>query len=135
MRNVVERATAITVVATAFVASGAGHVRAGLVTYTETATVSGSLGSTTFTDATITTTQTADPANGVVIAPLTHSLNVLDITATLMVNTLHTIRYSFEDQLARCEDGVGESRSEQERMHNECTYPPPVRGLYSRLDE
>ncbi len=85
MRNLVERATAVTVLATALVASGAGHARASLMTYTETATVSGSLGSTTFTDATITFTQTADPANGVVIAPVLHELNVLDITATLMI--------------------------------------------------
>ena len=85
MRNLVECATAITVLATALVASGAGNARAGLVTYTEMATVSGSLGSTTFTDATITFTQTADPANGVVITPLTHRLNVLDITATLVI--------------------------------------------------
>ena len=85
MRNLVERGIAVTVLATALVASGAGNARAGLVTYTETATVSGSLGSTTFTDATITTTQTADPANGVVFTPLTHRLNVLDITATLVI--------------------------------------------------
>jgi hypothetical protein len=85
MRNLVERATAITVLATALVASGAGHAHAGLVTYTETATVSGSLGSTTFTGATITMIQTADPANGVTINPITHTLSVLDTTSTLVI--------------------------------------------------
>ena len=83
MKNLVERATAITVLATALVASGAGNARAGLVTYTETATVSGSLGSTTFTDATITITQTADTASGVMTSPFTHALYIRDATAIL----------------------------------------------------
>ncbi len=84
MRNLVERAAAITVLATALVASGAGHARASLMTYTETVTASGSLGSTTFTDATITFTQTADTAN-VVTNPISHSKKVVDTTATLVI--------------------------------------------------
>ena len=83
MRKLTKRAAAIAALATALAASGAGNACAGLVTYTETATVSGSLGSTTFTDATITITQTADTASGVMTSPLTHALYILDATATL----------------------------------------------------
>lgn len=85
MRNLVGRATAIIVLATAMVTSGAVHARGNLVTYTETATASGSLGSTTFTGATITTIQTADPANGIMISPLTGASYILDTTSTLVI--------------------------------------------------
>ena len=85
MRKLIERTAAIAALATALAASGAGNARASLVTYTETATVSGSLGSTTFTDATITITQTADTASGVMTSPLTHALYIRDTTATLLL--------------------------------------------------
>jgi hypothetical protein len=46
----------------ALVAGGAGGVRADIVTFTYTVTASGSLGSTSYTDALVTLTQTADTA-------------------------------------------------------------------------
>jgi hypothetical protein len=84
----------------------AGRSEAGLVAYTETGFVDGSLGNLSFNDASITITQVADTAN---IGELVDGFyNVLDSTATMTITgggltspisaNLTTPTYTFADQ-------------------------------------
>ena len=69
-----------------------GGAQAGWMTYTETATASGSLGNVAFTNATMTFTQTADSGSVYAGQGLDYVSQVTDNTATVTISSVGTAR-------------------------------------------